>query len=103
MASNAVDDLPAVALEGCWLGSVVPKRLARRAVTRNLVKRQIRAAFAAAGGLPPGLWVVRLRAPVDRREFPSASSDALRRVLREELVRLVAKLAPPAAPQVTQG
>jgi len=96
MPSNAVDDMLPASLNGCWLGSVVPKRLARRAVTRNLVKRQIRAAFAAAGALPPGLWVVRLRAPIDRREFVSASSDALRLVLREELVRIVGKLT--AAP-----
>jgi len=93
--------MPPVSPEGCWLGSVVPKRLARRAVTRNLVKRQIRAAFSvgAAGGLPPGLWVVRLRAPIDRKAFPSASSDALRRVLHAELERLIGKLTatPPAA------
>jgi len=100
MPSNAVDDLLPASLSGCWLGSVVPKRLARRAVTRNLVKRQIRAAFAGAApeALPPGLWVVRLRAPIDRKEFPSAGSDALRRVLREELARLLGKLTAAPAP-----
>ena len=47
----------------CWLGCVVPKRHARRAVTRNLLKRQIRASFERhATGLPGGLWLVRLRA-----------------------------------------
>ena len=87
-------------LQGCWLGMVVPKRHARRAVTRSLLKRQIRAAFASlevasGGGLPPGLWVVRLRAPFDRKQFPSASSDALRLAARAELAQLVDKLARP--------
>ena len=49
---------------GCWLGTVVPKRLAHRAVTRNLLRRQIRAALGRhAGALPGGLWLVRLKAP----------------------------------------
>lgn len=70
---------------------VVPKRHARRSVTRSLLKRQIRATFAAARaatgepGLPPGLWVVRLRAPIDRTRFPSAASEALRLTMRSEL------------------
>jgi uncharacterized protein len=47
-----------------WFGVVVPKRHARRAVTRNLIKRQIREAVASAdreAQLPTGLWVVRWR------------------------------------------
>ena len=60
-----VDESP-----GCWLGSVIPKRHARRAVTRNLLKRQVRAALARhAPALPAGLWLVRLvymqRCPAD--------------------------------------
>ena len=95
---SAVDDLP---VEGCWLGAVVPKRHAKRAVTRSLMKRQIRAAFGdAAEGpsiqLPPGLWVVRLRTPFDRKLFPSASSDALRAAVREELAQLVGRVTPRA-------
>jgi ribonuclease P protein component len=91
-------------VQGCWLGMVVPKRHARRAVTRSLLKRQIRAAFASIGGaggpadLPPGLWVVRLRAPFDRKQFPSAASDALRLAARAELAQLVHKLARPPRP-----
>jgi ribonuclease P protein component len=77
-----------------WLGVVVPKRHARRAVTRTLLKRQIRAAVAArAAALPGGLWVVRLRSGFERERFPSAASDALRRVVREELERLVGRCA----------
>lgn len=69
-----------------WLGAVLPKRLARRAVTRNLLRRQIRAAVARhAGTLPGGLWVVRLRAGFAREIFPSAASGALREAARSEL------------------
>jgi ribonuclease P protein component len=71
-----------------WLGAVLPKRLARRAVTRNLLRRQIRAAVQRhAPTLPGGLWVVRLRAGFARAEFPSAASDALRLAARDELDR----------------
>ena len=68
------------------LGAVVPRRHARRAVTRTLLKHQIRAAAAhsfATG--TPGVWIVRLRAPFDRARFPSAASEALRRAVRGEL------------------
>jgi len=69
-----------------WLGLVVPKRHARRAVTRTLVKRQIRhIAAACAPQLEPGLWVVRQRNPFDAKQFPSAASDALKKAAREEL------------------
>lgn len=80
-----------------WLGYVVPKRHAKRAVTRTLLKRQIRAVFGDLPELPPGLWVVRLRMPFDRKQFPSASSDALRAVARAELLQLTRKLARPPA------
>jgi ribonuclease P protein component len=103
MIHTTVDELPVDAvlapLQGRWLGLVVPKRHARRSVTRTLLKRQIRVAFAdgdAAHMLPPGLWVVRLRAPFDRKQYPSASSDALRTAARAELQGLVAKLTRPA-------
>lgn len=79
-----VDDLPS----DHWLGAVLPKRLAKRAVTRNLLRRQIRAALDRhRGGLPPGLWVVRLRSGFARTEFLSAASDALRQAARAELDR----------------
>ena len=69
-----------------WLGLVVPKRHARRAVTRTLVKRQIRnVAAACASQLEPGLWVVRQRSPFDPKQFPSAASEALKEAARVEL------------------
>lgn len=76
-----------------WLGSVVPKRHARRSVTRSLLKRQIRAAVARhRTHLPAGLWLVRLCQPFALPLFPSAASDALRRAARGELDRLLAQV-----------
>jgi ribonuclease P protein component len=74
---------------GLWLGLVVPKRFAKRAVTRNLIKRQVRAAMVRhATHLPSGLWVVRLRAPFDRKQFLSPASEVLRLAAHEELAAL---------------
>ena len=71
------------------LGAVVPKRHARRAVTRSLLKRQIYAAGGRhAAALGHGLWIVRLRAPFDRIRFKSAASTALTLVARDELEAL---------------
>jgi ribonuclease P protein component len=85
MASHAAD---------IWLGAVVPKRHARRSVTRTMLKRQIRAVVQGnAASLAGGLWVVRLRAPFDRVQFVSATSDALRRVAHAELDLLIRKAA----------
>jgi ribonuclease P protein component len=79
-----------------WLGLVVPKRHARRAVTRNLVKRQWREAWRRhAARLPGGLWVVRLRAAFGPA-FVSASSGPLKALVRGEVAALVAALSRPA-------
>jgi len=96
--TSPVDDLPGPAPGAVWLGSVVPKRHARRSVTRSLLKRQIRAAVAGhAAALAGGLWVVRLRAPFDRARFVSAGSGELRRVAREELDGLIGSVVRRAA------
>lgn len=88
-----VDDLPT----GHWLGCVVPKRHAKRAVTRNLLKRQIRQVFADhAGRLPAGQWLVRLRSPFPVTQFVSARSDALARAARGELEQLLGRVVRPA-------
>ena len=83
-----VDDLPSK----LWLGCVVPKRHARRAVTRNLLKRQVRGAFQRHGSLlPRGLWLVRLRQPFPVAEFVSAHSEVLLRAARLELDALLTR------------
>jgi ribonuclease P protein component len=81
-----------------WLGAMVPKRWAKRAVTRNAIKRQIynvSAQFEPHLGL--GAHVVRLRAGFDRARFVSASSDALKSAVRAELFSLFARACPGAA------
>ena len=80
---------------GRWLGTVLPKRHARRAVTRNLLRRQIRAAFerrdACMSRLPAGLWLVRLHTAFATREFVSAASSALAASVAGELDDLLAR------------
>jgi len=91
---QAVDD----PLSGHWIGCVVPKRHARRAVTRSLLKRQIRGMFSQhACHLPAGQWLVRLRQPFATAKFVSASSEALRRAARDELDGLLARAGTPGA------
>lgn len=79
-----------------WLGAMVPKRWARRAVTRNAIKRQIYnvgASFEAQ--LPAAAHLVRLRAGFDRSQFISASSDVLKRAVNAELQQLFARSVRP--------
>ena len=64
------------AVDGVWLGCVVPKKHARRAVTRNLLRRQIRqVAQDMVPALQGGLWLVRMRLGFDRTAYPSAASQ----------------------------
>lgn len=68
------------------LGALVPKRWAKRAVTRNAVRRQIyEAGRRFEDSLPANDYVVRLRAKFDHSQFKSAVSTALRQLLRAEL------------------
>jgi ribonuclease P protein component len=72
-----------------FLGMVVPKRHAARAVTRNAVKRQIRqVAQDQAARLLPGTWIVRLKAPFAQRRIGPASSPALKALIRAEVLSL---------------
>jgi ribonuclease P protein component len=83
-------DVSAVTARTLAVGVVIPKRWARRAVTRNVLKRQMYAAFARhAPALPGGMWVARLRAAFDPEQFPSADSTALRRAVRAEAEALM--------------
>ena len=72
-----------------WLGAMVPKRWARRAVTRNAIKRQIYSVSAQfSDRLLMAAHVVRLRTGFDRKQFPSATSEPLKRAVRQELEQL---------------
>lgn len=87
MQTDSVDNMRARA-HRTGLGVVAPKRLARRAATRNLIKRQVRAA-ADRHALTGGQWLVRLHRAFDVRAYPSAASDALRARVRAELDELM--------------
>lgn len=107
IASSGPDSLPSVqgsqalfAVHDVWLGAMVPKRWAKRAVTRNTIKRQIYAVGALfEARLPQAAHVVRLRTAFDRKQFASASSDQLKQAVRAELLQLFGQAAkrPPVA------
>ena len=82
-----------------WLGAMVPKRWAKRAVTRNAIKRQI---YNVSAQFEPqlrvGAHVVRLRGGFDRARFVSASSEVLKAVVRAELISLFERACPANGP-----
>jgi ribonuclease P protein component len=81
----------ASAPSGARLGLIVPKRLARRAVLRNLLKRLAREAFRQASGpLPAVDMVLRLVKP----PLPAARrvDQAMRQSWRQSIDELLAGL-----------
>jgi ribonuclease P protein component len=89
------EDKPLFAVQDTWLGVIVPKRWAKRAVTRNTIKRQIYAVSTDTScHLPFAAHVVRLRAGFDRAEFVSATSDKLKSAVRAELQSLFSGAKP---------
>lgn len=88
MQMQAVDGGPPGT--GLVLGFVIPKRHAKRAVTRVAIRRQMRAAVARHGaGLAAGEWALRLRVPWDPKRFRSATSAGLVAAIRAELDALL--------------
>jgi ribonuclease P protein component len=88
MTGPSVDRLPGAG--PLVVGYVVPKRFARRSVTRVAVRRQMREAMRRHGArLAAGQWALRLRAPLDVRLFRSATSAALVQAVRAELETLL--------------
>ena len=73
-----------------WIGALVPKRWAKRAVTRNAIKRQIYMVSAEFfNSYQQAAFVVRLRSSFPRTEFVSAASDQLKLVVRAEIQALM--------------
>ncbi len=71
------------------MGAMVPKRWAKRAVTRNTIRRQIHAvSHEFAPALQQAAHVVRLRSGFDKVQFASATSEALKSAVRDELKQL---------------
>ena len=92
---------PLFPVNDVWIGAMVPKRWAKRAVTRNAIKRQIyTVSTSLQHALTPALpvvFLVRLRREFSRQVFASASSCALKEMVRAELLVLMQ-----AAPTVTR-
>ena len=85
-----------------WVGVVLPKRWAKRAVTRNAIRRQVyEASRLAAGQLPQAALVVRLRSGFSREQFVSATSDALKSAVRAELTQLLGRILMRPAAEAT--
>ncbi len=81
-----------------WVGVLIPKRWAKRAVTRNTIRRQIyEVTRLAQATLPRAAMVVRLRSEFSRKQFISATSDLLKQTVREELLRLLSRIKTPVA------
>jgi ribonuclease P protein component len=77
-----------------WMGAMVPKRWAKRAVTRNAIKRQIYAVSSQFEvRMPCAAHVVRLRSGFDRQQFISATSRLLKLAVRQELEQLFERAA----------
>lgn len=90
---HSVDNYP----ERFGFATLVPKRHARRATTRNLIKRQVRASLQdRRGGLGTQQLLIRMRAPLDLGQFPSAASRALRTSVRAELDMLLSQTTAPS-------
>lgn len=89
-AASPADTATLFHLQDMWIGAMVPKRWAKRAVTRNAIKRQIYTVSADFSQLyPPAAFVVRLRSGFARTEFVSAVSDQLRQAVRAEVQALM--------------
>lgn len=84
-------DVPALfPIQDFWIGAMVPKRWAKRAVTRNAIKRQIYTVSADfLHQYPQAAFVVRLRRDFSRTEFVSASSEQLKQAVRAEVQALM--------------
>jgi ribonuclease P protein component len=81
-------------VHGLCLAALLPKRWAKRAVTRNAVRRQIYAAFAHQQmQLVPVPHLVRMRAAMDPTLFTSACSDPLKKAVRQEIDQLLTHLS----------
>jgi ribonuclease P protein component len=87
-----LSNFPSVTLfprQTVWLGAMVPKRWAKRAVTRNTIKRQIYNVSAEyESSLAERAHVVRLRRAFNSEEYKSATSIMLRCAIRTELHQL---------------
>ena len=87
--AGLAQSMPMFSTEDVWIGAMVPKRWAKRAVTRNTIRRQIYCVGESFGDrLLPQAHVVRLRKGFDRAIFTSATSEVLKQAVRAEIESL---------------
>ena len=92
---SGFEQTPALFVDGVVkMGALTPKRWAKHAVTRNLIRRQVHAvAHEFEKCLQPTAYVVRLRASFNQQKFASASSEVLKQNVRDELKQLFARVS----------
>ena len=92
---SGFEETPALFVDGVIkMGALTPKRWAKRAVTRNMIRRQIHAVSREfEKSLRPTAYVVRLRASFNTQKFVSASSKALKHSVRKELQQLLGSVS----------
>ncbi len=95
VTGSGFEQTPALFVDGVLMvGALTPKRWAKSAVTRNLIRRQIHAVSCEfEKNLTATAYVVRLRATFNTQKFVSASSDALKQTVREELKQLFGRVS----------
>lgn len=100
---SATDAAAVFPAPGIWLGAMVPKRWAKRAVTRNTIKRQVyHLGVEFAPLLKEKAHLIRLRRDFDRKHFVSASSEALKAAVRQELLDLFGQIVGPRPVKAAQ-
>ena len=94
-SGSGFDKTPTLFLRGVMkMGALTPKRWAKRAVTRNMIRRQIHAvAREFEKELYPTAYVIRLRAGFAAPYFVGASSDILKKAVRSELQQLLGSVS----------
>ena len=74
-------------------GALVPKRCAKRAVTRNSIKRQIRSVVSIQTKLLSNrAYVIRLHKEIKNIQCKSANSDHIKELIRNDLIVLFEKM-----------
>ena len=74
-------------------GALVPKRCAKRAVTRNSIKRQIRSIVSEQTKLSSNkAYVIRLHKVIKQTHSISANSDYIKEIIRNDLIVLFEKM-----------
>lgn len=89
-SSQGIRNTALFPIRDVWIGAMVPKRWAKRAVTRNAIKRQIYTISAEhLQPYPQAVFLVRLRRDFSRKIFVSATSVQFNAAVRAEVTVLM--------------